>query len=448
LRYVFDDCVLDSQRRELTRGGSAVAVEPLVFDIIACLIEHRDRVVSRDDLRTMVWEGRIVSESTLGSAINAARVAIGDTGEQQRLIRTLPRKGFRFVGTVRVEPASAAPAMAAAAGAGAVVPAALELPGPTMHPVAGADVVVAPARPALRIKALIMLVAGVAVIAAALGYVLWPASAPRTAPAGEKFDASVIPLVTDETRRSHASYPNRPDHKALAIIGGANGVADGHSNVEAAKQDALQRCYERITDRKRQCRLYAVDMDVVWVKEAMPTPAPADLRFEPLEQRLEAMEIPTLMKFRQEEVAKTYAVARNHRALALATGLTYPVVARGTRAEAARLAVERCAELHSIPCLLLSVDGMLTIRIPKDRHVVRIFLPSKEHELPDEHKERIGRIYQGPEWRALAKGKNSWHAVADAPSEAAAVDGALKACAQADSGCRLYAIGNFHVADP
>jgi len=441
LLYFFEDCVLDTQRRELTRGGNAVAVEPLVFDIIACLIEHRDRVVSRDDLRTMVWEGRIVSESTLGSAINAARVAIGDTGEEQHLIRTLPRKGFRFVGSVRVEPASAAAAMTTAAGAG--VPAAAPETDPTMHPVAGP--VVAPALPALPASALIMSAAGVALISAALAYLLWPASPPRTAPAGEKFDASVVPLVTDETRRSLASYPNRPDYKALAITGGGNGVADGHTNEEAAKGDALRRCNQ---NGQRQCRLYAVGMNVVWVKEAMPTPAPADLRLEPLEHPLEAMEIPTLIRGRQEEVARTYSVARNHRALAFTTSLAYPIVARGTRAEATRLAVERCAERHTLPCLILSVDGMLTIRLPKSRHVVRTFLPSVEPELPDAHKERIGRIYQGPEWRALAKGRTSWHAVADAPSEVAAVDAALKSCAQADSECRLYAIGNFHVADP
>jgi TolB-like protein len=98
--YRFDEFVLDVDRRELSRGDALVAVEPQVFDLLAFLIRARDRVVSRDDLLAAVWHGRIVSEATLSSRINAARAAIGDSGDAQRLIRTLPRKGLRFVGAV------------------------------------------------------------------------------------------------------------------------------------------------------------------------------------------------------------------------------------------------------------------------------------------------------------------------------------------------------------
>jgi TolB-like protein len=101
LSYLFEDCVLDTDRRELRRGTALVAVEPQVFDLLVHLIRHRDRVVSKDDLLASVWQGRIVSESALFNRINAARSAIGDTGDQQRLIKTLPRKGIRFVGEVR-----------------------------------------------------------------------------------------------------------------------------------------------------------------------------------------------------------------------------------------------------------------------------------------------------------------------------------------------------------
>jgi TolB-like protein len=101
LLFLFDDCALDTDRRELRRGPSLLSVEPQVFDLLVFLIRNRDRVVSRDDLLASVWGGRIVSESTLASRINAARRAVGDTGEQQRLIRTVLRKGFRFVGAAR-----------------------------------------------------------------------------------------------------------------------------------------------------------------------------------------------------------------------------------------------------------------------------------------------------------------------------------------------------------
>jgi pimeloyl-ACP methyl ester carboxylesterase/DNA-binding winged helix-turn-helix (wHTH) protein len=103
LRFDFSGYSLDVVRRELRRGRDhLVKVEPQVFDLLIYLIESRDRVVTKDDLIASVWGGRIVSESTLSSRITAARKAIGDTGERQDLIRTMSRKGCRFVGEVRV----------------------------------------------------------------------------------------------------------------------------------------------------------------------------------------------------------------------------------------------------------------------------------------------------------------------------------------------------------
>ena len=99
----FEDCLLDTDRRELRRGNELVALEPQVFDVLIYLVENRDRVVSKDDLIASVWGGRIVSESTLTSRINAVRKAIGDSGEKQTLIRTFAKKGFRFVAPVDVK---------------------------------------------------------------------------------------------------------------------------------------------------------------------------------------------------------------------------------------------------------------------------------------------------------------------------------------------------------
>jgi adenylate cyclase len=103
LLYLFDNCSLDIGQRELRRDGIAIPLQPQVFDVLEYLIRHRDRVVTKDDLISAIWNGRIVSESSLTSRINAARAAIGDSGEAQRLIKTLPRKGIRFVGGVREE---------------------------------------------------------------------------------------------------------------------------------------------------------------------------------------------------------------------------------------------------------------------------------------------------------------------------------------------------------
>src|SRR5262245_44215607 len=118
LIYKFEDFSFDLDRLELRRNGELVAIDPQVFDILKYLINNRYRVVTKDDLIADVWHGRIVSESTLTSRITAARQAIGDSGEEQRLIRTIARKGIRFVGEVReiapsVGTASATPAEAA-----------------------------------------------------------------------------------------------------------------------------------------------------------------------------------------------------------------------------------------------------------------------------------------------------------------------------------------------
>jgi pimeloyl-ACP methyl ester carboxylesterase/DNA-binding winged helix-turn-helix (wHTH) protein len=98
--YFFENFALDSERLELRAAGAVVSVEPQVFDLLLYLIENRQRVVSKDDLIASVWGGRVVSDSTLDSRVNAARKALGDSGKQQRFIRTMARKGIRFVGEV------------------------------------------------------------------------------------------------------------------------------------------------------------------------------------------------------------------------------------------------------------------------------------------------------------------------------------------------------------
>jgi TolB-like protein len=101
LRYLFEEYAFDTARRELCRGPDVIAVTPQVFDLLAYLIRHRERVVTKDDLVGAIWNGRIVSDAALTTRLNAARCAIGDSGEEQRLIKTFPRKGLRFVGQVR-----------------------------------------------------------------------------------------------------------------------------------------------------------------------------------------------------------------------------------------------------------------------------------------------------------------------------------------------------------
>src|SRR5712672_186438 len=113
MKFLFDNHALDTDRRELHRGSERIAVEPQVFDLLVYLVQNCDRVVSKDDLIASVWRGRIVSDSTLTSRINAARKAVGDSGEDQKLIRTVVRKGLRFVGAVHAKSNGAEPTHAA-----------------------------------------------------------------------------------------------------------------------------------------------------------------------------------------------------------------------------------------------------------------------------------------------------------------------------------------------
>src|SRR4030095_14803352 len=113
LFYLFEEFGLDTDRRELCRGASPMPVEPKVFDLLEYVIRNRDRVVSKDDLIAAIWDGRIVSESALTTCINAARTAIGDSGEAPRLIKTFSRQRIRFAAAVTEQEArlpSAVPA--------------------------------------------------------------------------------------------------------------------------------------------------------------------------------------------------------------------------------------------------------------------------------------------------------------------------------------------------
>jgi DNA-binding winged helix-turn-helix (wHTH) protein/pimeloyl-ACP methyl ester carboxylesterase len=100
LRYKFENYSIDLERVELRKEDANIEVEPQVFDLLAFLIANRSRVVAKDEIFDAVWNGRIVSLSTLTSRINAARAAVNDNGKEQRLIKTVPRRGYRFVGNV------------------------------------------------------------------------------------------------------------------------------------------------------------------------------------------------------------------------------------------------------------------------------------------------------------------------------------------------------------
>jgi TolB-like protein/cytochrome c-type biogenesis protein CcmH/NrfG len=105
VRFEFGEHLIDVDRRELSRGGEPIAVEPQVFDLLVHLVINRDRVISRDDLIAAVWGGRIVSDSAVTTRLNAARRAVGDSGATQTVIRTVARRGVRFIAEVQEQDA-------------------------------------------------------------------------------------------------------------------------------------------------------------------------------------------------------------------------------------------------------------------------------------------------------------------------------------------------------
>ena len=104
--YAFGPYRLDTGRLELCCGEKAIPVEPQVFEVLRCLVENSDRVVSKEELIDRVWEGRFIADATLSARISSVRRAVGDSGRDQAVIRTIAKRGFRFVADVDIEPAT------------------------------------------------------------------------------------------------------------------------------------------------------------------------------------------------------------------------------------------------------------------------------------------------------------------------------------------------------
>lgn len=296
-----------------------------------------------------------------------------------------------------------------------------------------------------KLRVLSAAVLGAALVVAAL--LIWklPPFAPHAGPVagGSPFEAAKVPLVTDRVRSALADFAREPSFKAIAISRIGWGVASGARDTVSAEREALDRCRKR--DQKGDCRIYALGNRVVW--PALHLPLPADLHSEPLQEPLVPQQLAAVKGMPNAAGLQAYLAGGNHKALAISDSGFSSMKDRDTKAEAIRLAVERCSDFARAPCLLVSVDGLLSVRVPAAHGVVRPFTLAGETEMSASDRERIGAIYGGKDWRALARGASArWYAVNQMDSEAAAVDGALKACRAVEPDCKLWAIGNFRVA--
>jgi adenylate cyclase len=280
-----------------------------------------------------------------------------------------------------------------------------------------------------------------------------PAPAPATfttaeavavAPVDRPFDVANVPLVTDRARSSFADYTRQPDFKAIAISRIGWGVSSGLGDAESAERDALDRCKRR--DPNGDCRVYAVGDKVVW--PPLPALRPADFHTEPLDIPLQPADVAIVKGMPTAAGLDAFLKLTNHKALAVSgeVGGFSSLADRADQGEAIRLVVERCSDFAKLPCLLVSVDGALTVRIPRSYGTLRPYTLAGDMEMSEPDRERISQIYGGKDWRALAKGASGrWYAVNGADSDVAAGERAMQACHQAETQCQLRAIGNFRV---
>ena len=100
LIYQFNKITLDTAQYRLSLAGKLISVEPQVFDLLAYLIKRKERVVTRGELLENLWQGKVVTDSALGTRLRDARKAVGDSGNRQEIIKTIHGRGYQFVGTV------------------------------------------------------------------------------------------------------------------------------------------------------------------------------------------------------------------------------------------------------------------------------------------------------------------------------------------------------------
>jgi DNA-binding response OmpR family regulator len=440
----FDGYTLDlGSRTCLAANGDIVPLTRAEFRLLREFAQQPGVVLSRDQLRQAV-AGRDAEpdDRSVDVLVSRLRRKVEPDPREPRIIVTIAGRGYRFSSTPQVS----APVLAATDSAIAPTAPASNRP---FAPVEAAP----PPGPVARGGRGRLIAGGLALTALAVFAILgWQFRPMRPIPeAAQRFNAAAVPMVTDQVRRDLAAYPAQRDHKAIALSEDGWAMAVAAADQESANKEAIERCGER-TVTNRFCRLYATGLEVVW--HPVGIPLSADIHPDPLEVPLKTDELPAPFQKGREYIDE-YLKLADHRAFAIramppSAGLLqkYSGYSFSSAGEVARLMVERCGYFYQAPCLLISVDGWLTVQIPKSRRIEDVFLLTAETQMSEPDRQKIADVYRQREWRALARGQSGgWYAVANMPSEAAAVEAALASCAKVEAGCRLYAIGNFRVAD-
>ena len=257
---------------------------------------------------------------------------------------------------------------------------------------------------------------GVATLTIAVGYfqLLPNGGTSNPAEVTRLFDPASVPLVSDRVRGNLANFNELPDFKVIAISHIGWGIASGAPDLATAEREAIERCKQR--DQRGECRIYARGTKVVLTQ--LPLPLAADLHVVPLNIPLAAADVSAIKGMPTPAGLDAFLKAKDHKALAV-SGLRFSSMTdRPEKEEAIRLAVERCSDFSHAACLLVSVDGLLTVRIPQSHRALRPYTLASDAEMTEADKQQIGPIYAGKDWRALARGGSKrWYAVSDTESE-------------------------------
>ena len=283
-----------------------------------------------------------------------------------------------------------------------------------------------------------------------------PEPVPTPPPARREAEALVpetVPFISDRDRALiQAVYFSAPDHKALAVSSSRMGFTTAQRDQETASTAAVAAC-QRATDEagaRSRCELYAVDNIVVSSRGRPPMPQqPWIIRDPSIERPFALADVPLVTETSRQAIEKDFAKARKTKALALSASGVYSAYTSQTGSEeAVRRALERCGSNSGAACMIIALDDMFVVPIPKSMKVVGFARPGTINAIAPEFRDdvarRLGNATSG--WNAVAAGASGRVGVKlGAESEQAAIEGAMADCSRQDRACRVAVIGPFLV---
>ncbi len=268
----------------------------------------------------------------------------------------------------------------------------------------------------------------------------------------EALEPDTIPFITDRARATvRDEYMSAPDHKALAISSGPIGLSSGQADDETAKTAALDIC-QKLADalpQPRKCDLYAVGNSIVYTRGHPPMPPTPWVTHDPLVERpVVPADFPLMRDAGKANVERSYLPGHPSKALALGPlGGFYFLVSQQSDDEAARRALELCANNAGVPCLLAALNENFVVPVPMIMKATGFFHAATSDAIAPGLRDDVAhRLGNGSGWTAVAAGTGGRVGMMlKAANEQAAIDGAMADCAKQDSSCRVIGIGPFAV---